>query len=80
MITEIDATKCTGCGKCVDLCNMDVLRLNQDSDTAYITYPEDCMTCFECAMSCPEEAITVNYSPGFVPSSIDYSKEDKHGD
>ncbi len=28
MITEIESTKCTGCGICVDLCNMDILRLN----------------------------------------------------
>jgi NAD-dependent dihydropyrimidine dehydrogenase PreA subunit len=70
LITEIDNMKCTGCGICIDLCNMDVLRLNTDSNKAYIAYPEDCMTCFECALSCPEKAVSVSFMPGFVPASV----------
>jgi NAD-dependent dihydropyrimidine dehydrogenase PreA subunit len=70
LIDKIDITKCSGCGICVDHCNMDVLRLNNDSDKAYIAYPEDCMTCFECALSCPEKAIIVSFIPGFVPVTI----------
>lgn len=74
MISKIDVTKCTGCGICVSLCNMDVLRMDDKSNVAYIVYQEDCMTCFECALSCPETAIKVSYTPGFVPSSIDYAE------
>ena len=70
MITEINADKCNGCGICVDHCNMDVLRLDTSSRKAYIAYREDCMTCFECALGCPEDAIYVNYTPEYTPSSI----------
>lgn len=70
MINKINSDKCIGCGTCIDRCNMDVLRLDSESDIAYIAYPEDCMTCFECELNCPTEAITVNFQPGYVPSSL----------
>ena len=70
MITKIDTVKCTGCGICVDRCNMDVLRLDISGDKAFIAYHEDCMTCFECVLSCPEDAVEVRYTPEFTPSSI----------
>jgi NADPH-dependent glutamate synthase beta subunit-like oxidoreductase len=34
MITTIDNAKCNGCGKCVDRCPLDTLRLNTDVDKA----------------------------------------------
>ncbi|MFC1901439.1 ferredoxin family protein [Chloroflexota bacterium] len=77
MITEIDNTKCTGCGICVDLCNMDVLRLDTSKGKAYIAYHEDCMTCFECALRCPEGAVKVSFDPGFTPASIVCPQEGK---
>ena len=80
MITEIDGTKCSGCGICVDICNMDVLRLDPSSGKTYIAYPEDCMTCYECALKCPEQAIEVFFTPEFTPPSIEYLKGGKrHG-
>ena len=71
MISEIDYDKCSGCETCVDVCNMDVLRMNKDIQKAVITYREDCMTCYECMLSCPEEAITVVFEPAFVPASVE---------
>lgn len=70
MIEKIAVNRCSGCGICIDRCNMDVLRFNTQIKQAFIAYREDCMTCFECALSCPEEAITVSFIPGFVPDSI----------
>lgn len=70
MIEIIDGDKCTGCGICVDMCNMDVLRLNKSESKAYIAYREDCMTCFECALKCPENAVLVTFTPEITPASI----------
>jgi len=42
MITEIDETKCTGCGKCFELCPLDVVRLD--------TYREEVSPC---QVACP---------------------------
>jgi NAD-dependent dihydropyrimidine dehydrogenase PreA subunit len=71
MISSIDGSKCSGCGICVDICNMDVLRQNTTDSKAYIAYKEDCMTCFECHLQCPESAIYVNFSPECIPDTIE---------
>ena len=73
MIKSIDEVFCTNCGVCVDACQSDVLRFNQDGKV-YIAYPDDCCHCLECAFLCPFDAITV--APG-VPKkfSINYRWE-----
>lgn len=58
MIERIDQNLCNGCGICVDVCPMDVLRL--EGWYPVIKYPNDCMTCFNCETDCPTEAIYVN--------------------
>ena len=58
MIKSIDTTRCNTCGVCADVCPMDVLRI--DGDTPLITYPVDCMTCFNCETECPTGAIYVD--------------------
>ena len=60
MIKAIDETFCNGCGLCVSLCQMDVIRLKDGK--AYIAYPGDCCHCLECFCYCPVEAITM--APG----------------
>jgi NAD-dependent dihydropyrimidine dehydrogenase PreA subunit len=80
LINKIDAARCTGCGICVNRCNMDVLRLDTAAGKAFIAYHEDCMTCFECALSCPEDAVEVTYTPEFTPSSIVYPEGDRKRD
>ncbi len=70
MITNIYEEKCTGCGICVDICPLDTLRMN-DKGKAYIAYPDDCMTCFQCEMECPSNAIYVHPFKEVLPSPID---------
>ncbi len=65
MAAEIDYTKCTGCGKCYDLCPMDVITWNQEQDIPEITYPEDCWFCGVCWMECPKRAIDIQYPACF---------------
>lgn len=59
MIKFIDADVCIGCGMCVKICPLDAIRLN-DSNKAFIAYPEDCMTCFMCERACPVGAVDVS--------------------
>jgi adenylylsulfate reductase subunit B len=65
MAAEIDYTKCNGCGKCYDLCPMDVITWNQEQDIPEITYPEDCWFCGVCWMECPKRAIDILYPACF---------------
>lgn len=59
MIEKIDEEKCTGCGICVSVCPMDVIRLDEEKNTASIRYLEDCMTCFNCEKKCPSGSIYI---------------------
>jgi NAD-dependent dihydropyrimidine dehydrogenase PreA subunit len=59
MIEKIDLEKCTGCGKCIESCSLDVIRLDEKQEKAVIKYLEDCMTCYSCERDCPEGAIYV---------------------
>ena len=53
---------CDGCGKCIDTCPMDVLRLDKEKRKAFIKYHEDCMSCFICEEECPNPG-TIYVSP-----------------
>ena len=70
MIIDINQTKCTGCGICVDICPLDVIRMDEKDEKAIVKYPEDCMACFNCEIQCPEKAIDVSFTPAPTPAVI----------
>jgi 2-oxoglutarate ferredoxin oxidoreductase subunit delta len=59
-IAGINYEACTGCNECVDICSMDVIRIDSVTGKVIIKYPEDCMCCYMCEIKCPGEAITVS--------------------
>jgi NAD-dependent dihydropyrimidine dehydrogenase PreA subunit len=59
-IEKIDQDLCNGCGICVEICPMDVFRMDEGNNKAVIRYPEDCMLCEFCALDCPEDAVYVS--------------------
>lgn len=75
MISKIDQIKCTGCGICVEVCVMDVLRVDPMTGRAYIAYPEDCQLCYQCELECPDGAIEVAFTPVQRPLIIEYGEE-----
>lgn len=54
---EIVSDKCTGCGKCFELCRFEAISQIED-DNKYIINTVDCEGCGVCAWFCPEKAIT----------------------
>jgi ferredoxin len=50
---------CIGCEECIKSCPTDVIRLDQKTKKAVITFPEDCQICHLCRMYCPVDAITI---------------------
>ena len=59
-ISRVDLTVCIGCGRCVESCPQDVLRIDRNTGQSSIVYPEDCQTCRLCTLFCPKSAITVS--------------------
>ena len=52
---KIDKNKCTGCGKCVDLCPMKNIRFEEQKAVS----GNRCTMCYRCINKCPAQAITL---------------------
>lgn len=58
----------------------EVQRCMTCGSKAYIAYPEDCMTCFSCEITCPYEAVDVHPFKEVLPFAIEYpAGGEKHG-
>lgn len=58
----------------------EVQRCMTCGSKAYIAYPEDCMTCFSCEITCPYEAVDVHPFKEVLPFAIEYPEGgEKHG-
>lgn len=53
----IDYEKCTQCGQCADVCQMDVFFGSKDGEIPVVTYPEECWHCSACVLECPTAAV-----------------------
>ncbi|MCL2126611.1 MAG: 4Fe-4S binding protein [Treponema sp.] len=65
---SFDSEKCTGCGKCVEVCPHGVFNFAEGK--ARVTERDLCMECGACALNCPAEAITVNAGVGCAAAYI----------
>ncbi|MCB0131299.1 MAG: 4Fe-4S binding protein [Caldilineaceae bacterium] len=64
-LPTIDATRCMGCGHCVDLCPHHVLSLVNSQ--AVLTFPERCSYCLACEEQCPVGAIALPFAVVMAP-------------
>ena len=55
-IAEISEDECTGCGECVEICQIKAIKLD---DSVAVLGKELCIGCGVCASNCPVEAITM---------------------
>ena len=59
---QYDSTKCTGCGKCLEVCPHRVFQ--PEGKLVAISDRDACMECGACATNCPVGAIYVNPDDG----------------
>ncbi|TJX14046.1 4Fe-4S dicluster domain-containing protein [Tissierella creatinini] len=56
---------CKGCGLCVSVCPVHILKLKEDAlnkkgyNPIGVTEMEKCIACISCALMCPDSVITV---------------------
>jgi len=55
VLPEIDLTRCTRCGTCVEHCPTQAVEMGADGPV--IVRPADCTYCTACEALCPERAI-----------------------
>jgi ferredoxin len=60
--------KCTGCGRCVEVCPQGVFEMRDKKAT--VMDKDLCMECGACAMNCEFGAITVNSGVGCAAAII----------
>jgi len=70
MPTFVYASKCDGCGKCVDICPSDIMHLTNsffNGRKAYNIEPSYCWECYSCVKECPQHAIDIRGYADFAP-------------
>ena len=65
---KVDETKCTGCGRCLEVCPHEVLKMN--GRHAQIQDLDACMECGACSRNCPAGAVTVQAGVGCAAAVI----------
>lgn len=69
---RMNQEKCTGCGKCLEVCPHDVFA---KADTMVVIKDRDaCMECGACAKNCPFSAIEVRAGVGCAYAILNSSK------
>ncbi len=61
-VPEIDTARCTGCGRCVAGCDLQLLSLEVQhwKKSAVLSGPERCTGCNLCVLRCPFDAISLH--------------------
>lgn len=70
MPTFVYASKCEGCGKCVEICPSDIMRFipgGSPDKKAFNSEPNYCWECCSCVKECRPRAIGVRGYADFAP-------------
>ena len=67
---SIDEAACTGCRHCVDICPVDVIRMDESERKARVAYAKDCSGCRFCSDECPVSCIKIDDLRNMVSISI----------
>jgi len=59
IMSEVDQTRCSGCGTCIDVCAYNAIRKNEKGLAE--TIAAICKGCGVCGATCPEKAITMHH-------------------
>ena len=69
-LAEVDRAECTACGACVEACQVDAIR--QDDDEPAVVDPDFCVGCGQCQSACAFGAIEMNRRPTAHPPAASH--------
>jgi ferredoxin-like protein FixX len=61
---KIDPEKCTGCGRCIIICVMNLWKLRDGIAILSEDYQSKCLECASCYQVCDSDAISFSYPAG----------------
>ncbi|HUX99971.1 MAG TPA: 4Fe-4S binding protein [Candidatus Deferrimicrobium sp.] len=61
---KIDQEKCTGCGRCIIICVMNLWKLRDGIAILDEDYHNKCLECASCYQVCESDAISFSYPAG----------------
>jgi ferredoxin len=76
-IAAIDSEKCTGCGKCVQVCPVEAVKLASAHDSGNPNRrvarqdEKSCLGCGVCVRACPKQAIRLESRPNRIITPVD---------
>jgi len=56
MAVKVDLEKCTGCGRCVEVCPVEAIKVENEKATVD---NEECVDCGTCVDECPEDSLSL---------------------
>ncbi|MGQ9723302.1 MAG: 4Fe-4S binding protein [Candidatus Jordarchaeum sp.] len=59
-----DKARCKGCGRCVNICPMELWELRKNKAFLSEDFTEKCVECGSCWLVCESNAIEFNYPKG----------------
>jgi len=63
-LRETDKERCTGCGACLEICPLNVVKMGGDFP---VVDKEWCIACGVCAIPCPASAVRLVRKPNAIP-------------
>jgi ferredoxin/bacterioferritin-associated ferredoxin len=73
-LAQVDAEKCSGCGKCANVCPTQAIQLK---DKKSQVDDSKCVACQNCTGVCPEDAITKVLRPVPMKLGVNYQEVDQ---
>lgn len=60
----VDQSRCTGCGRCILICIMNLWRIRGGLASIVEDYQDKCLECGSCYQVCESDAISFQYPAG----------------
>lgn len=69
----IDHAKCVACGVCVEICPLQVFRMDKINKRPEVAYGDECWHCNSCVLDCTSNALSLRIPANFMMLNVEAS-------